>query len=88
MSYCARIKQDTEGYYIVTFPYLPKCFTYGNSYDHAKEMAKDVLEGWLWMHKAKGLPMPKQRKHKCNTKCVRIQLNTENPFRQNDPPLF
>ena len=41
-TYIAKIHLE-EGVYMVDFPDLPNCFTYGNTLDEAMEMAKDVL---------------------------------------------
>jgi antitoxin HicB len=47
ISYSAKIKKDKDGYYIVSFPDLEGCLTYGESFEEAKEMAREALSGWL-----------------------------------------
>lgn len=53
-SYIAVFTPDPSGAYNVFFPELPGCFTYGETLEHAKEMAKEVLELWLEEMEAQG----------------------------------
>lgn len=47
-----------EGKYIVRFPDLTNALSYGDSYDEAVYMAKDVLDGVLASHLDNGFPVP------------------------------
>ena len=38
----------------VFFPDLPGCYTYGDNIEHAYDMAKEALEGWLEVQLEKG----------------------------------
>lgn len=44
--YC-KIEKELNDFYIATFPDVPNVNTFGNSREHAIEMAKDALEGCL-----------------------------------------
>ena len=74
MKYCAKIKKESDGKYLVTYPRLKTCFTEGNSLTHAKAMAKEALEGWLLSHIDIGKPIPKQPKHACKD-CITLRVN-------------
>jgi predicted RNase H-like HicB family nuclease len=46
--YTAIISEDPEdGGYLVDFPSLPGCHTYGRTLDEAQSNAKDALEGFI-----------------------------------------
>ncbi|MEK7535602.1 MAG: type II toxin-antitoxin system HicB family antitoxin [Patescibacteria group bacterium] len=47
LSYFAIFEPAEEGGYNVAFPDFPGCVTFGKNFEHAKEMAKEVLELWL-----------------------------------------
>jgi predicted RNase H-like HicB family nuclease len=47
LSYYAVYEPAAEGGYNVSFPNFPGCVTYGRSFEHAKEMAEEVLKMWL-----------------------------------------
>ena len=38
---------EPEGGFMVTFPEFPGCITYGETYEDARAMGKEVLELWL-----------------------------------------
>lgn len=50
--------QEPEGGYTVTVPSLPGCVTYGNNIDHAMEMAKEAIEGYIEVLKEQGEEVP------------------------------
>jgi antitoxin HicB len=52
------LNQDPEGGYTVTVPSLPGCITYGDNIDHAKNMAKEAIEGYLEVLKEQGEEIP------------------------------
>jgi predicted RNase H-like HicB family nuclease/DNA-binding transcriptional regulator YiaG len=56
--YMARIYEDGDGW-SVEFPDCPGCLTCGDSFDDARAMAKDALEGWLEVHVDDGDLPPK-----------------------------
>ena len=41
------LTQETEGGYTVVVPTLPGCITYGDNVNHAIDMAKEAIEGYL-----------------------------------------
>jgi predicted RNase H-like HicB family nuclease len=41
------LTQDPEGGYTVVVPALPGCITYGDNVNHAIDMAKEAIEGYL-----------------------------------------
>ena len=47
MSYYAVFEPAKEGGYNVSFPDFPGCVTFGQTFEEAKEKAKEVLEIWL-----------------------------------------
>jgi predicted RNase H-like HicB family nuclease len=46
-SYFAVFEPAEEGGYNVSFPDFPGCVTFGRNFEHAKEMAQDVLKIWI-----------------------------------------
>lgn len=62
-TYVAKIKKIEEegGYYLVEFPSLKGCITYGNTLDEAVVMAKDVLGLWLTCLKDEHKPFPREK---------------------------
>ena len=47
-----------EGGYIVTMPALPGCVTEGDTFEEAMMMAKDAIEGYLYVLKKEGEEIP------------------------------
>jgi len=41
------LTQEPEGGYTVVVPTLPGCITYGDNVNHAIDMAKEAIEGYL-----------------------------------------
>jgi len=56
MIYYCDIKQDGD-MFVVDFPDMPNVLTYGNSHEHALEMAKEALEAILEVEISKGMPI-------------------------------
>ncbi len=52
------LTQEPEGGYTVTVPSLSGCITYGNNINHAIEMAKEAIEGYLEILKEQGENIP------------------------------
>jgi len=46
-TYRILLTQEPEGGYTVIFPSLPGCITYGDNINHAIDMAKEAIEGYL-----------------------------------------
>ncbi len=63
-TYVAKIKKIEEegGYYLVEFPTLKGCITYGNTLEEAIAMAKDALEGYILCLKDTGEAIPREKK--------------------------
>ena len=63
-TYVAKIKKIEEegGYYLVEFPSLKGCITYGHTIEEAIAMAKDVLELWLSVLKDDKKPLPVEKR--------------------------
>jgi antitoxin HicB len=47
LTYRIILTHEPEGGYTVNVPSLPGCITYGDSIDHAIEMAKEAIEGYI-----------------------------------------
>ena len=59
IAYPALFEYDKEEkVYNVRFPDLPGCFTYGESIDEAKSMAKEALTGYLQSVDARKMRLP------------------------------
>jgi predicted RNase H-like HicB family nuclease len=52
------LTEEPEGGYTVMVPALPGCITYGDTVNHAREMAKEVIEGYLEVLKEQGDEIP------------------------------
>jgi antitoxin HicB len=52
------LTEEPEGGYTVLVPALPGCITYGDNVHHAREMAKEVIEGYLEVLKERGDEIP------------------------------
>ncbi len=52
------LTQEPEGGYTVNVPSLPGCITYGDNINHAIEMAKEAIEGYLVVLKEQGEEIP------------------------------
>lgn len=47
LSYKIHLRKEPEGGYTVIVPSLPGCVTYGETVDHALEMAKEAIELYI-----------------------------------------
>ena len=52
------LTQEPEGGYTVVVPALPGCITYGDNVNHAIDMAKEAIEGYLEVLKEQGDEIP------------------------------
>ncbi len=52
------LNQEPEGGYTVIVPSLPGCITYGDNVNHAIDMAKEAIEGYLEVLKEQGDEIP------------------------------
>jgi len=52
------LTQEPEGGYTVVVPSLPGCITYGDNVNHAIDMAKEAIEGYLEVLKEQGEKIP------------------------------
>jgi len=57
-TYRVILTQEPEGGYTVVVPSLPGCITYGNDVNHAMDMAKEAIEGYLEVLKEQGDVIP------------------------------
>lgn len=59
-TYTIEIEPGEDGYYVVTVPALPGCFTQGATYDEAVEMARDAIRCHLESLVKDGEPIPEE----------------------------
>ena len=52
------LRKEPEGVYTAFVPSLPGCLTWGNSVEHALEMVKEAIEGYIAVLKEEGEPVP------------------------------
>ena len=52
------MNKETEGNYTVSVPALPGCVTYGETPEHAIEMAKEVINLYIEELKERGEDIP------------------------------
>jgi len=57
-TYRILLNQEPDGGYTVNVPSLPGCITYGDNVNHAIEMAKEAIEGYLAILKEQGEEIP------------------------------
>jgi len=58
LTYRIILTQEPEGGYTVIVPSLPGCITYGDNVNHAIDMAKEAIEGYLEVLKEQGEEIP------------------------------
>jgi len=61
LSYPAVFSPAEKGRYAVSFPDFPGCVTFGKNFEHAKEMASEVLTLWLEELRARRQTFPKYK---------------------------
>ncbi|HMK25033.1 MAG TPA: type II toxin-antitoxin system HicB family antitoxin [Chitinophagaceae bacterium] len=52
------LRKEPEGAYTAFVPSLPGCITWGQNVDHALEMAKDAITGYIAVLEEEGEPVP------------------------------
>ena len=51
-------RKEPEGTYRVIVPALPGCITWGDNIEHAIEMAKEAIKGYIEVLQEEGEPVP------------------------------
>lgn len=73
--FTALFEADEDGGYTVSFSALPGCLTHGATMDEAREMAAEVLQGYLETLHEDGMPIPVEKDSDLPTwETVRVQL--------------
>ena len=57
-TYKILLRKEPEGGYTVLVPALQGCVTWGETVDHAMQMAKESIEGYIETLKELGQPVP------------------------------
>lgn len=52
------LRKEPEGTYTALVPSLPGCITWGETVEHALDMAKEAIEGYITVLKDEGEPVP------------------------------
>ena len=52
------LRKESEGTYTALVPSLPGCITWGENVEHALEMAKDAIQGYIAVLQEEGEPIP------------------------------
>ena len=52
------LRKEPEGAYTVMVPSLPGCITWGETVEHALEMAKEAIEGYIAVLEEEGETIP------------------------------
>jgi antitoxin HicB len=52
------LRKEPEGAYTALVPSLPGCITWGENVEHALEMAKEAIEGYISVLQEEGQPIP------------------------------
>ena len=52
------LRKEPEGTYTAFVPSLPGCVTWGNTVEHALEMAQEAIEGYIAVLQEEGEPVP------------------------------
>lgn len=61
-TYRILLQEEPEGGYTVTVPALPGCITYGKNLEHAMDMAKEAIEGYIELLEIENEPVPDDSK--------------------------
>jgi len=62
LTYRIMLNEEPEGGDTVTVPALPGCITYGENLQHALEMAREAIEGYIEVLKEQGEKVPDDSK--------------------------
>jgi antitoxin HicB len=52
------LRKEPEGTYTAIVPALPGCITWGENIEHAMEMAKEAIIGYIGVLQEEGEPVP------------------------------
>ena len=52
------LRKEPEGTYTAIVPSLPGCITWGENIEHAMEMAKEAIIGYIEVLEEEGEPVP------------------------------
>jgi antitoxin HicB len=52
------LRKEPEGTYTAIVPALPGCITWGDNIEHAMEMAKEAIIGYIEVLQEEGEPVP------------------------------
>jgi predicted RNase H-like HicB family nuclease len=52
------LRKEPEGAYTAFVPSLPGCITWGDNVEHALEMAKEAITGYIAVLQEEGEPVP------------------------------
>ncbi len=52
------LRKEPEGTYTAIVPALPGCITWGENIEHAMEMAKEAIKGYIEVLQEEGEPVP------------------------------
>jgi antitoxin HicB len=52
------LRKEPEGAYSAFVPSLPGCITWGDNVEHALEMAKEAITGYIAVLQEEGEPVP------------------------------
>jgi antitoxin HicB len=52
------LRKESEGTYTALVPSLPGCITWGETVEHALDMAKDAIQGYIAVLEEEGEPVP------------------------------
>ncbi len=58
LTYKILLNKEPEGTYTVTVPALPGCITYGDTVEHAIQMAKEAVELYIEELRERGEEIP------------------------------
>jgi antitoxin HicB len=61
-TYRILLNEEPEGGFTVTVPSLPGCVTYGENLDHAMNMAREAIEGYIELLEKQGETVPDNNK--------------------------
>jgi antitoxin HicB len=61
LTYTIELSPLENGGFSVTVPALPGCVTWGDSFDHAVQMAREAIQLWLEELLEHGKPIPEER---------------------------
>jgi antitoxin HicB len=57
-TYRVVLRKEPEGTYTAIVPALPGCITWGENIEHAMEMAKEAIIGYIEVLQEEGEPIP------------------------------